>query len=725
MKNECKIGFYACLIWLLACSLTVSAVGVERHKPIDVLADSIIRLTVNRAADTAGAVREYNAQLYIKGQVNVRKKNVFYHQIPGMFHVSKNGQRRFFIETLNQVHFTSPDIYDQKTEGVLGTTNSFFEGDGRLSDLFHITPYNHMLLQDKLISPLSPKGDRYYIYTLDSVYHVSGKQHYKVSFKPRVTSYQLVEGYLIITNGAWSVREMYFEGRNEMLRFQNTVTMGWVDTDTEMLPMSYRLKVFFHFMGNRIDGDYSALMTYRDISHEVPHQTLKELRKQGLDKYDLTRYYNLRGDNTAPVRDMEFFQKRRPISLTGEEIDLYSEYVSKQFHNALDSTAQTKRKSRRFWNDVGDAMVSRSRFFVRNVGNFRISPIFNPQLLGYSHHNGISYKMDLRFTRRMVHDRVLEITPRLGYNFKHKEFYWLVRGYFDYWPEKRASWHFEVGNGDKVYNNEVLKDIEATSGEKVDLSEVNLEYFNHTYAKISHSWEVFNGFTLDLGLNLHRRSATGNRNEDYNRTYKSFAPMMRVSFTPGQYYYMDGARKVNLHSSYPTFIFEWEKGIGGVWKNSTIYDRFEVDVQDDLPLGLQRTLYLRFGAGTFAYKDHLYFIDFERFRRHNLPIGWSDDIGGVFHLLQSDIYNSSRQYLRLHATYQAPFLVIPHVAKYLKYVMNERIYFNTLFLPNQKPYYEVGYGIGTHLFDFGFFMSFASQKKRQFGFKLTFEIFNR
>ena len=188
---------------------------------------------------------------------------------------------------------------------------------------------------------------------------------------------------------------------------------------------------------------------------------------------------------------------------------------------------------------------------------------------------------------------------------------------------------------------------------------------------------------------------------------------------------MDGARKINLHSSYPTFIFEWEKGIDGVLKNSTVYDRFEVDVQDDLPLGLQRTLYLRFGAGTFAYKDHLYFIDFERFRRHNLPIGWSDDIGGVFHLLQSDIYNSSRQYLRLHATYQAPFLVIPHVAKYLKYVMNERIYFNTLFLPNQKPYYEVGYGIGTHLFDFGFFMSFASQKKRQFGFKLTLEIFNR
>lgn len=724
MKKAHKIGFLACLMLLFACLPMAMMARTTRHKPIDILADSLIRLTVARAADSVGLAREYNAQLYIKGQVHVRKKNIFYHQIPGMFHVSRKGQRRFFIETLNQVHFTSPDIYDQRTEGVLGTTNSFFEGDGRLSDYFHITPYNHMLLQDKLISPLSPKGDKYYTYYLDSVFYSAGVQHYKVSYKPRVVSYQLVEGYVIITNGAWSIREMYFEGRNEMIRFKNKVTMGWTQTDMEMLPLSYNLEVFFHLMGNRIDAAYTALMTYQDISHETPHQTLKDLRHEETGKYDLSRYYSLQTNDTPPVRDMAFFRQRRPVPLSMDELDLYSEYISRELANSQDSLTK-KKKSSHFWDYVGDALVSRSRFFVKDVGNFRISPLFNPQLLGYNHRNGISYKMDLRYTRRMVNDKVLEITPRLGYNFKHREFYWLVRGYFDYWPEKRASFHFEVGNGDKVYNNEVLKDIEAAMGQKVDPSEVNLEYFNHTYLKFSHSWEIFNGFTLDLGLNLHRRSATGNKNEQYNRTYKSFAPMMRLSFTPGQYYYMDGKRKINLHSSYPTFIFEWEKGIDGVLKNSTVYDRFEVDIQDDLPLGLQRTLYLRFGAGTFAYKDHLYFIDFERFRRHNLPIAWSDDIGGVFHLLHSDIYNSSRQYLRIHATYQAPFLLIPHMAKYLRYVMNERIYFNTVFLPHQKPYYEVGYGIGTHLFDFGFFASFAKQKKREFGFKVTFEIFNR
>ncbi len=725
MKKECKIGFILWLVLIVTSFLASADVSAKERYPIDVLADSIVHLTIDRARDSIGLAREYNAQLYVKGQVNVRKKNVFYHQIPGMFHVSKKGQRQFFIETINQVHFTSPDIYDQRTEAMLGTTDSFFEADGRLSDLFHITPYNHMLMQDKLISPLSPNGNKYYVYTLDSVFYVGNTQHYKIVFQPRVVSYQLVEGYVIITNGAWSIREMCFDGRNEMVRFKNRIMMGKVGAETEMLPMSYNLDVYFHFMGNRIDATYKALLTYKDIRLDMPHLTLKELRREGKDKYDLSRYYSLGSDESAPKRDLSFFDKHRPVPLTIEELDLYTEYISSQLINQRDTVAESKKKRERFWNRVGDALVSRSRFYVKDVGNFRVSPLFNPQQVGYSHRNGTSYKMDLRYTRRMVNDRVIEITPRIGYNFKHREFYWLIRGYCDYWPEKRASWNFEVGNGDKVYNNEVIKDIEAATGEKVDLSEVNLEYFNHTFLKLSHSWEVFNGFTLDLGLNLHRRAATGNRNEQYNRIYNSFAPMMRLSYTPGQYYYMDGKRKVNLHSSYPTFIFEWEKGLGGVLKNSTVYDRFEIDIQDDLPLGLQRTLFLRFGAGTFAYKDHLYFIDFERFRRHNLPLGWSDDIGGVFHLLQSDVYNSSRQYLRFHATYQAPFLVIPHVAKYLKYVMNERIYFNTVLLPHQQPFYEVGYGIGTHLFDFGFFMSLAKQKKREFGFKITLELFNR
>ena len=64
-------------------------------------------------------------------------------------------------------------------------------------------------------------------------------------------------------------------------------------------------------------------------------------------------------------------------------------------------------------------------------------------------------------------------------------------------------------------------------------------------------------------------------------------------------------------------------------------------------------------------------MDFANLRRSNLPMGWSDDIGGVFQLLDGRWYNSSRKYIRGHLTYEAPFLLLRHLMKYTQYVLNE------------------------------------------------------
>ena len=40
---------------------------------------------------------------------------------------------------------------------------------------------------------------------------------------------------------------------------------------------------------------------------------------------------------------------------------------------------------------------------------------------------------------------------------------------------------------------------------------------------------------------------------------------------------------------------------------------------------------------------------------------------------------------------------------------------NALVVPHLNPYLEVGYGIGTHVFDFGVFASFANWKYQESG----------
>ena len=48
----------------------------------------------------------------------------------------------------------------------------------------------------------------------------------------------------------------------------------------------------------------------------------------------------------------------------------------------------------------------------------------------------------------------------------------------------------------------------------------------------------------------------------------------------------------------------------------------------------------------------------------------------------------------------------------------------SLFMPHLTPYLEVGYGIGTHIFDVGAFAGFVNGKYDGVGFKFTFELFN-
>ncbi len=713
-----------------------------------VSADSIMEKVIFFAPFYESIVNEYRAELYIKGRVNIRKKNHIIRFLPTMFRIRK-GVNEYMMETYSDLHFTAPDIYDQKVKAGVGTASEFWEADGRLLEYFHINIYSSTLLYDKLLSPLASNAKKYYTYYIDSIMGPEFNRQYKIRFIPKSKSFQLVGGYMVVSDNVWSVREIRFAGRSEMFRFDNLLQLGEVGAPDEFLPVRYMVEGSFRFLGNVIDGSYTASLKYSEISQK---DTGREVEEQKKEKYDLTESYTLSNDTNAYQRDTAYFNSLRPIPLTQHEQSLYQDYFLRR--DTVGVTKKKLNKNLEFWGQIGDALISRYTVNLDKLGSVRCSPLINPFLLSYSGSNGISYRQEFKYNRLFPGDRLLRIVPRIGYNFKQKEFYWRVRSDFDYWPRKRAALHVELGNGNRIYSSDVLDDLKAIPDSLFDFNQIHLDYFNDLYLNVEHSWEIVNGLTLDVGLSIHRRTEVERSNFDivfpdtpptrlvsdgqsylpgfdpeilnkFRHTYNSFAPRVRLTWKPGQYYYMNGDRKVNLHSKYPTVSVDWERGIKGVLQSSGSYERVEVDFQHNVPLGLMRDLYFRLGWGAFTRQEELYFVDFANLRRSNLPTGWNDDIGGVFQLLDGRWYNSSRKYVRAHAVYEAPFLLIRHLNKYTQYVLNERLYFNMLFVPHLNPYLELGYGIGTHVFDFGVFTSFANWNYQEIGVKFTFELFNR
>lgn len=674
-------------------------------------------------------VNDYRADLYIKGKLNIRKKNFMFRYLPKMFRMQK-GVREYLMESYSDLHFTAPDIYDQKVKAGYGTV---FSGgfQATMLEYFHVNVYSATLLYDRLLSPLAKNGKKYYRYQIDTIMGGQDNLHYKIRFIPKTKSDQLVGGYMIVSSDVWSVREIRFSGRSELLTFENLIKMGEVGDDNEFLPVRYEFKVRFNFVGNVVDGSYLASLDYSSIELKEKSKYRKEKKK-----FNLTESYTLRCDTNSLHLDSAYFASLRPIELMDDEKRLYEDYAFRKDTTALKPLS----KRRVFWGEIGDFLLSDLNVDLSRIGSVKCSPIINPLLLSYSGSNGFSWRQDFKYNRLFSGDKLLRIVPRIGYNFTRKEFYWSANADFDYWPQKRGAIHVNFGNGNRIYSSDVLDELKAMPDSTFDFDQIHLDYFKDLYFNFRHSIEVVNGLELSVGFSAHRRTAVEKSRfvvlnsslplasdflDKFKDTYISFAPRVRVEWTPCLYYYMNGKRKINLRSAYPTFSVDYERGIKGIFNSTGQYERVEFDLQHHVQLGLMRNIYYRFGFGAFTNQEQLYFVDFANLARSNLPIGWNDDIGGVFQLLDGRWYNSSRKYVRAHFTYEAPFLFLRHLMKYTRYVQNERLYVNTLFVPHLNPYLEIGYGIGTHIFDVGVFVSSENWKYTEVGCKFTFELFNR
>ena len=679
----------------------------------------------------ARAVDEYKAELYLKGRIKVHKSNKLIRHIPSMFRLEK-GVDDYMLESVSEMHFVAPDVYNRKVKAM---STTFPRENGQivdLTDFLNMNIYSSSIMTDKLLSPLDQKSSRYYHYLLDTVADIRGRHQYKILVIPKFEGTQLVNGYIWVDGMDWTIHETYMEGKFDVITFKLHTIMG-DSGDEEFLPVRLNLNVEFKFMGNHLEMDAGAWMKYNSVVFTKDGKRKKSNKKHF---HDLTEVYQLTCDTTKLITDKEKFEKLRPFPLTDEEDSLYNAWAVRKADKEIEKTLNKKKKSTEFWGQVGDVLVTNYNVNISGIGNVRCSPLINPVMLSYSHSKGVSYKQKFKYNRLFPNGRMLKITPQIGYNFTHKDLYLKGSVSFLYWPEKQGSFDVDAGNGNRIYSSVVLDKLKAMPDSLFDFEDMDLDYFKDIYMNAFHVVEPVNGLKVKTGVSMHWRYLVNSKREELmdifdkiermkiRSEYNSFSPRIRIEWTPGMYYYMNGRRKMNVKSKMPTFILDYERGLKGVFGSADAHERWEFDVQQQIKLNQIRTFAYRVGGGLFTRMDNMYFVDFVNFRRSNIPEGWNDEIGGTFQLLDGRWYNSSRQYWRGHMTYESPFILLRPLNKWLGMIQHERLYAGILFMPHLNPYVELGYGIETHVFDAGVFISSINGKYDTVGFKFTFELFN-
>ena len=710
------------ILWFM----TVPARGEtedSRVRRLQSVPDSVLDRIFDAAEVYAGSVKDYKGELYLKGHLKVHRQNRIIRYLPSMFRLEK-GVNDYLYESVSDFHYTAPDIVDRKVRA-LSTTFPSVRGEVfDVIDYMRFNIYAASLMGDRLVSPLNREARVHYRYSLEDAVWQSEGTVYKIRVTPRYRSTQLVEGVLWVSSCDWTIRYIDLSGKYDLIDFRVAMQMGDSE-DTRLLPSVLNLDMHFKFLRNHLEMVYTGWMKYSEVTFRRPGEEL--VARKDKSSYNLTSSYTLTCDTSSLVMSRDSFNRIRPVPLNAGEDSLYERMDYRRWINAADSfrIETPRRKNLVFWGQIGDALISSYNVDLSKVGNISCSPIVNPLLVSYSHRNGISYRQVFKYNKLFHDSKLLRIAPQIGYNFTKKELYAKVDMEYVYNPARHGAIEVHAGNGNRIYSSVVLDQLEQMPDSTFSFDGLELDYFKDIYLDVSHNIEIMNGLRLWTGLSMHWRytKSTPEVESRVRSSYNSFAPRIRLEWTPGMYYYMNGKRKINVGSLYPTFMIDYERGIR-LLKNSGTYERIELSIEQNIRLRNVRSLSYHVGGGMFTNQSDMFFVDYAHFSNLNLPQGWNDDIGGTFQTLDSRWYNASSHYIRGNFTYEAPFVLLYPVSRLLSFVQKERIYAGILFMPHLNPYLELGYGFATHIFDAGIFVGNEKGKFTSVGCKFTFELFN-
>lgn len=631
----------------------------------------------------APSISGFTDDFYLKYSFRTVRRNPTLIFVPTMYSIAR-GNRNYIGENIGRISFKAIDDYriDQKT------LKSTIPHNRKAMDVMmrFIIPnlYGISLFDKYMLSPFNYNNRIFYRYRIS----ISDEGRACVNFTPKLNNTQLVKGFAIIDRYTGKIIHTRFSGEYDMVTFEVNAYMGDDDTPYALLPTRCDSKAVFKFMGNEL-----RVRFYANFECKVP---------------DINSIDDKKAES--------IIDSVRPDPLERIEESIYREHIQENIAKDSAQATVVKRKNKmlkKTWDIVDDYILSGQDASNDNA-SVTLSPLFNPLYLSYSHSHGLAYKMDIGARYIFAPDRYITFTPRLGYNFKIKKFYFNapLRYTFD---AKRNGWvELTWANGNRITNSSVLEIIQEENRDTIDFSSLNLDYFDDEMVSLSGNMQITKHLEMALGFVYHLRSAV-NRHEMEQlgkpSEYRSFAPMVTLTFRP--------------HPEGPTFTANYERGLTNILQSNIKYERWEFDASFKKVLHSLRKYNLRAGGGFYTNKSTDYFVDFANFHDNYIPGGWDDDWTGDFQLLNSQWYNASKYYFRTNVSYESPLLLVTWIPLIGKYIETERIYANFLQIEHTRPYTEIGYGLTNRYFSIGLFASFLNGSFNEFGSKFSFELFRR
>ncbi|MDB5232745.1 MAG: hypothetical protein JWN76_3550 [Chitinophagaceae bacterium] len=586
---------------------------------------AIIRKTIAKRSFYENELKTFQANVYIKGQMNLRDfpKRFMGEKVDFEDGDTSKQKKIFLSETIARY---SVDHKNKKVE-VLSTRVSGNSDALGFSSPQIISFYSNTIDMGRsinprgFISPISDNALNFYNYKYAGSFYENGILINRISVTPKRKYEPLFQGYLNIIENEWRLYSIQLQlVKEQQMQLADTIKIEqlyipledkWVISQQVIYPS---VKIF------GFDAYGSFVQVYRDFNMHP---------KFASSFFDNTI---LKFEDSANKKPVQYWDTIRPVPLQKDELADYHkkdslEQLRKSPHY-LDSLDKVRNKV-----SIPGLLLTGLNFsHERKKTNLRIDPLLD--MINFNTVEGAAVDLSPTYTKRGAGRKSFSVTPNFRYGFSNEHFNAHISARYNYGKKYLNS--ISVSAGSKVFQffNEQPITPRRNTISTLLYHQNPMKIYEAGYAKLGYSKGLDKGFSYTISSEFQDRRPLENTT-DYNwrkSSDKVFTPNYPVEIAssnmppnkaldvnfilhwqPGAKYIELPGRKISIGSSYPHFQFVFTQGIHGLLGSDVNYNKWKLAASQSLNLKIAGSLQYKFETGGFLNKRSVYLPDYQHF----------------------------------------------------------------------------------------------------------------
>ncbi len=666
----------------------------------------IIRKAIASRAFHLKEIKQYNAQVYIKGQLQLRDypKKFLGQKID--FEDGDTSKQKMLLLSETIANYSVKEPNQRKIEVIStklsGQSDGFgFSSPQIISFYDNFISFGNGLNPRGFISPIADNALNFYKYKFEGTFYEFGKEISRIKVIPKRAYEPLFTGYIHITENDWHIQSVDLKLlRKQQMQLLDSLVLQqqYIPSDSYWVIKQQVIYPYGKILGFDFFGSFLQVYSKFNIAPEF---------KPKFFNNTILKFYD--SSNKKPTA---YWDSIRPLPLLLEEVKDYQKKDSlsriKSSPAYLDSLDKIRNKF-----TISNLLLTGKNFSQRKTKtSLNIEPLI--RTINYNSVEAAVINLAPLWVKEMEGRKSISIRPALRYGFANNRFNPSISTNYTFGKKYLQS--INIAGGKKVFqfNNEAPISEVINTYYTLTRAQNFMKIYEADFFKLNYNTGIGNGLDFSGTIQYQNRQALSNLSDiaSWNKLPKQAltpnhpvefgsGPMLGhqaliisagLSWLPGAKYIEYPDRKVNIGSDFPTFDILITKAIKGLFGSDANYTKWRFGLSDEVDLKLTGAFNYAFAVGGFLQKDKVFEPDQIHFTGNQVLL--AGPFNETFQLAPYYKFsNTASLYGTAHIEYHLNGLItnkIPGFKKLNWFIVTGT---NSLLMESNRFYYEYFLGL--------------------------------